>query len=39
MYHSVETTQLEQHTPRFLWRDMDARKEPDTYHHTVVLTW
>ena len=31
MYHSVGTTQLEQHTHRFLWRDMDARKEPDTY--------
>ena len=31
MYHSVGTTQREQHTHRFLWRDMDARKEPDTY--------
>ena len=31
MYHSVGTTQLKQHMHRFLWRDMDTRKEPDTY--------
>ena len=31
MYHSVGTTQLEQHMHQFLWREMDARKEPDTY--------
>jgi len=30
MYHSMGTTQLEKHTHRLLWRDMDARKEPDT---------
>ena len=35
MYHSMETTQLEQHTRRLLWRDMDARKEPDT----CVIQW
>ena len=29
--HSVGTTQLEQHTHRFLWRDIVTRKEPDTY--------
>ena len=31
MYHSVGATQLEQHMHQFLWREMDARKEPDTY--------
>ena len=31
MYHSVKTTQVEQHTHRFLWRDMDKQKEPNTY--------
>ena len=31
MYHSVGTTQLEQHMHQFVWREMDARKEPDTY--------
>ena len=31
MYHSVGTTQLEQHMHQFLWREIDARKEPDTY--------
>ena len=31
MYHSVGTTQLKQHMHRFLWRDMDTRKVPDTY--------
>ncbi|XP_068680692.1 uncharacterized protein [Montipora foliosa] len=31
MYHTVKTTELDQHTHRFLWRDMDSRREPDTY--------
>lgn len=31
MYHTVKTTVLDQHTHRFLWRDMDTSKEPDTY--------
>ena len=31
MCDSVGTTQLEQHTHWFLWRDLDAKKEPDTY--------
>ena len=31
IYHSVKTTSVEQHTHRFLWRDMDKQKEPDTY--------
>ena len=31
MYHSVKTTPVEQHTHRFLWRDMNVCGEPDTY--------
>ena len=31
MYHTVRTGVIEQHTHRFLWRDMDATREPDTY--------
>lgn len=31
MYHTVKTKTLEQHTHRFLWRDMDTRRQPDTY--------
>ena len=31
IYHSVGTTQVEQHMHQFLWREMDARKEPVTY--------
>ena len=31
MYHSVKIGIVEQHTHRFLWRDMDTSREPDTY--------
>ena len=31
MYHTVGTKELDQHTHRFLWRDMEKTKEPDTY--------
>ena len=31
MYHSVKTKPIEQHMHRFLWRDMDTRRETDTY--------
>ena len=31
MYHSVKTPPVEQHTHRFLWRDMNVCEEPDTY--------
>lgn len=30
MYHSVKTTNVEQQTHRFLWRDMNVCGEPDT---------
>ena len=35
MYHSVKIPLLDQHTHRFLWRDMEDR-EPDTYVMTSV---
>ena len=31
MYHTVKTTVLDQHTHRFLWRDMVTDRAPDTY--------
>ena len=31
MYHTVKTSELDQHTHRFVWRDMDSTREPDTY--------
>ena len=31
MYHTVATKVLDQHTHRFLWRNMETTREPDTY--------
>ena len=31
MYYTVKTSELDQHTHRFLWRDMDSTRETDTY--------
>ena len=31
MYHTVKMTELDQHTHRFLWKNMDSTREPDTY--------
>lgn len=31
MYHSVKVGNVEKHTHRFLWRDMDTSREPGTY--------
>ena len=31
MYHTVKTSELDQHIHRFLWHDMDSTREPDTY--------
>ncbi|XP_033730738.1 uncharacterized protein LOC117320185 [Pecten maximus] len=31
MYNSVKMSESDQHTHRFLWRDMDQGKEPDHY--------
>ena len=36
MYHSVKTSELDQHTHRFLGRDMEINKEVDTYVATTV---
>ena len=36
MYHSVKMSILVQYTHRFLWRDLDEDKEPETYIKKVV---
>ena len=36
MYHSVRIAELDQHTHRFLWRNMKLDREPDTYVMTAV---
>ena len=36
MLHSIDIPLLDQMTHRFLWRDLDERREPDTYVMTAV---
>ena len=36
MYHSVKISGLDQHTHRFLWRDLKVEKVPDVYVMTSV---
>ncbi|XP_074627010.1 uncharacterized protein LOC141885006 [Acropora palmata] len=36
MFHSIEIPVLHQMTHRFLWRDLDERREPNTYVMTAV---
>ena len=36
MYHSVHLSLLDQHTHRFLWRNLEVEREPDTYAMTRV---
>ena len=31
MYHAVKISPLDQHTHRFLWRDLDQSKPPESY--------
>ncbi|KAK3105008.1 hypothetical protein FSP39_015108 [Pinctada imbricata] len=31
MYNTVQISQMDQHTHRFLWRNMDASRDPDHY--------
>lgn len=31
MYHTIKISTLDQHTHRFLWRDMDSNRQPDHY--------
>ena len=36
MYHAVKISLLDQHTHRFLWRDFNTIKPPETYVMTSV---
>ncbi|KAJ8039643.1 hypothetical protein HOLleu_13705 [Holothuria leucospilota] len=36
MYHQVLIPELDQHVHRFLWRDLDSTRSPDTYIETVL---
>ena len=36
MYHSIKLSALDQHTHRFLWRNFEILREPDTYVMTSV---
>ena len=36
MFHSIETTNVDPMTHRFLWRNLNTTKEPDTYVITAV---
>lgn len=31
MYHTMHTSELEQHTHHFLWRNMETKRKPDIY--------
>ena len=37
MYHSVHLSELDQHTHRFLWRELDEQRAPETY--AMSLFW
>ena len=37
MYHTISISILDQHTQRFLWRNMDIHQTPETYVMTVVF--
>ena len=36
MYHRILIPEKDQHVHRFLWRDMETDREPDTYVNTVL---
>ena len=36
MYHSVQISEIDQHTHRFLWRNLEENRKPDTYVITAV---
>ena len=36
MFHSIETVEAGQMMHRFLWRDLDVKREPDIYVMTAV---
>ena len=31
MYHTVKIDSIDQHTHRFLWRNIEIEREPDVY--------
>ena len=35
-YHAVRVSEQDQYTHRFLWRDMDISRDPDTYIVTSI---
>ena len=37
MYHAIKTKPTAQHIHRFLWRNMDSSKEPETYIIQSIL--
>ena len=36
MYHTVKISELDEHTHRFVWRDLDTNRPPDQYVLTTV---
>ena len=36
LYHSIRISKLDQHTHRFLWRNLNTQCKPDTYVMLVV---
>ena len=36
MYHAIKLSELDQHTHRFLWRDCNVTRDPDSYVMTSV---
>ena len=36
MYHAIKLSEVDQHTHRFLWRELDVTRSPDTYIMTSV---
>ena len=36
MYHMVTIPQIDQHVHRFLWRNLETERKPDTYVKTVL---
>ena len=36
MYHTIKLSDLDQHTHRFLWRNMETERKPDVYVMTSV---
>ena len=36
IYHRIGIPEVDQHVHRFLWRDMEVNREPDTYVKTVL---